>query len=68
MFSIVKNNLNTKGLIVFDIIENNKNYKFNHSVCDLIDEVGTISYYNIGWISIWKKKKMFKDIEFQLPN
>ncbi|MBR51939.1 MAG: hypothetical protein CMD58_05435 [Gammaproteobacteria bacterium] len=36
--SIVKNNLNTKGLIVFDIIENNKDYKFNHAVSDLIDE------------------------------
>lgn len=34
---IIKNNLNERGLIVFDIIENNKNYKFNHSVSDLID-------------------------------
>ncbi len=36
--NIVKNNLNAKGLIIFDIIENNKNYKFNHAVSDLIDE------------------------------
>ena len=34
---IVNNNLNKKGLIVFDIIDNNTSYKFNHSVNDLID-------------------------------
>ena len=33
----MKNNLNEKALIVFDIIENNKSYKFNHSISDLID-------------------------------
>ena len=35
--SLVKNNLNDKGLIVFDIIENNTSYKFNHTASDLLD-------------------------------
>ena len=35
--NIINNNLNKKGLIVFDIIKNNPNYKFNHTASDLID-------------------------------
>jgi SAM-dependent methyltransferase len=49
---IVNNNLNEKGLIVFDIIENNPIYKFNHAVVDLIDvrkfDVTTFSEYPFG--------------------
>lgn len=49
---IVNNNLNQKGLIVFDIIENNPIYKFNHAVSDLIDvrkfDVTTFSEYPFG--------------------
>ena len=49
---IVKNNLNEKALIVFDIIENNKSYKFNHSISDLIDTnkfvITTLEGYPFG--------------------
>ena len=49
---IVNNNLNEKGLIVFDIIENNPIYKFNHAVIDLIDvrkfDVTTFNEYPFG--------------------
>ena len=34
---IINNNLNKKGMIIFDIIEDNPIYKFNHAVDDLID-------------------------------
>ena len=58
--SIVKNNLNTKGLIVYDIIENNKNYKFNHSVYDLIDEeqfhITILDGYPFGRKLVFAKK------------
>lgn len=50
--SIVKNNLNEKGLIVFDIIENNTSYKFNHTASDLIDlekfAITTVDGYSFG--------------------
>lgn len=35
--SIINNNLNKKGMIIFDIIEDNPSYKFNHDPGDLID-------------------------------
>ncbi len=35
---LIKNNLRVGGILVFDMIENNSNYKFNHEVNDLIDE------------------------------
>ena len=34
---IINNNLNKKGLVIFDVIDNNLNYKINHSPGDLID-------------------------------
>jgi SAM-dependent methyltransferase len=34
---IVNNNLNKNGLIIFDVVEDNSNYKFNHSATDLLD-------------------------------
>ena len=35
--AIINNNLNKKGMIILDIIEDNPIYKFNHAVDDLID-------------------------------
>ena len=50
--NIVNNNLNEKGLIVFDIIENNPSYKFNHTASDLIDlqkfDIITFDEYPFG--------------------
>ena len=50
--NIVNNNLNKKGLIVFDIIENNPSYKFNHTASDLIDlqkfDITTFDKYPFG--------------------
>lgn len=50
--NIINNNLNKKGLIVFDIIENNPNYKFNHTASDLIDlqkfDITTFDEYPFG--------------------
>jgi len=50
--NIVNNNLNEKGLIVFDIIENNPSYKFNHTASDLIDlqkfDITTFNEYSFG--------------------
>ncbi len=49
---IVNNNLNERGLIVFDIIENNPSYKFNHTAGDLIDlqkfDITTLDGYPFG--------------------
>lgn len=50
--AIIKDNLNEKGIIIFDIIENNSNYKFNHTVDDLIDlqkfNITTLDGYPFG--------------------
>ncbi len=35
--AIINNNLNKKGMIIFDVIEDNPIYKFNHVIDDLID-------------------------------
>ena len=49
---IINNNLNKKGLIIFDIIENNPSYKFNHTAGDLIDlqkfDISTLDGYPFG--------------------
>ena len=34
---LIKANLKNGGLVVFDVIENNPSYKFNHSISDLIN-------------------------------
>ncbi len=34
---IVCNNLNKKGMIIFDVINDNSAYKYNHAISDLID-------------------------------
>lgn len=35
---MIKVNLRPNGMVVFDVIENNLNYKFNHSISELIDK------------------------------
>ena len=49
---IINNNLNEKGLIIFDIIEKNPSYKFNHTAGDLIDlekfDISTLDGYPFG--------------------
>lgn len=49
---IVNENLNEKGVIVFDIIENNQSYKFNHTAIELIDlqkfDITTFDEYPFG--------------------
>jgi len=50
--AIIKENLNKKGMLIFDVIKDNPNYKFNHTVGDLIDlqkfNITTLDGYPFG--------------------
>jgi hypothetical protein len=58
---LIENNLNAHGILVFDIIDNNSNYKYNHKVQDLIDEsrfdIKIIDGYKFGRKLVYAKLK-----------
>ena len=49
---LTKFNLNPGGIVVFDLIENNSNYKYNHRIQELLDtelfDIETFSGYKFG--------------------
>ncbi len=58
---IVSQNLKPGGVLVFDVIENNSSYKFNHSIEELIEpklfQIDTTSGYKFGRRLVYARLK-----------